>query len=155
MIEREHTSHPEVITAERRRMLRRARPARAHVERRVGRGEGSGDPSGAHGARRDPGGGAARLRSGAETAADTVVEERERGNGAGPTRPERWSGEARAARRGDPRRRRCALAERNVDGPARGPAREGQNELEERVLQGVSASGQKHTGWGRGVNKIH
>jgi hypothetical protein len=36
------------------------------------------------------------LWSEAETAADTVVEERERGNGAGPTRPERWSGEARA-----------------------------------------------------------
>ncbi len=55
------------------------------------------------------------MRSGAETAADTVVEERERGIGAGPTRPERWSGEARAARRGDPRRWRRALAERNVD----------------------------------------
>ncbi len=86
------------------------------------------------------------MRSGAETAAATVVEERERGNGAGPTRPEKWSGKARAARRKDPRRRRRALAERNVDGPARGPAREGKNELEERVLQGVSAASRENTG---------
>jgi hypothetical protein len=84
------------------------------------------------------------LRSGAKTAAGTVVEERERGNGAGPTRPERWSGEARAARRGDPRRRRRALAERNVGGPARGPAREGQDKLEERVLQGSVPRAKTH-----------
>ena len=50
--ERERTSPPEVITVERRRTWRRARPARAHVERRVDRGEGPGDPSGAHGTRR-------------------------------------------------------------------------------------------------------
>ncbi len=90
------------------------------------------------------------MRSGAETTAATVVEERERENGAGPTRPEKWSGEARAARRGDPRRRRRALAERNVDGPARGPAQEGQNKVEERVLQGVSAASQNKLG-GAGV----
>ena len=97
-----------------------------------------------------PGGGAARPRSGAETSAATVVEERERGIRAGPTGPERRSGEARAARRGDPRRRRRALAERSGDGPARGPAREGQIELEERVLQGVSAESQNTLG-GAGV----
>jgi hypothetical protein len=61
-----------------------------------------------------------------------------------------WSGEARAAHRGDPRRRRRALAERSVDGPARGPAREGQNELEEQSLQGVSAASQDTMG-GAGV----
>jgi hypothetical protein len=49
-----------------------------------------------------------------------------------------------------PRRRRRALAERSVDGPARGPAREGQNELEERVLQGISAAGQKRHWVGQG-----
>ena len=47
-------------------------------------------------------------------------------------------------------RLRRALAERNVDGPARGPAREGQNELEEQVLQGVSAESQNTLG-GAGV----
>jgi hypothetical protein len=80
-----------------------------------------------------------------------------RGEGTGePSRshgPERRSGEARTARRGDPRRRRRALAERSEDGPARGPAREGQDELEEQILQGVSAASRKHTGWGRGVSK--
>ncbi len=57
------------------------------------------------------------------------------------------SGEALAARRGEPRRRRRALAERSGDGPARGPARESQDELEEQILQGVSAASRKHTGW--------
>jgi hypothetical protein len=80
-----------------------------------------------------------------------------RGEGSGdPIRahgPDMRSGEARAARRRDPRRRRRALAERSGDGPARGPAREGQIELEGRVLQGVSAVGQKDTGLGGGVSK--
>ncbi len=75
------------------------------------------------------------MRSGAKTATATEVEEREPGIRAGPTGPERRSGEARAACRGDPRRRRRALAERSVDGPARGPAREGQNKLEERTCR--------------------
>jgi len=39
---------------------------------------------------------------------------------------EERSGEARAACRGDPRRRLRAPAERSVGGPARGPAREDQ-----------------------------
>jgi hypothetical protein len=47
-----------------------------------------------------------------------------------------------AARLGGPRRRRRALAERSRDGPARGPAPEGQTEPEEQLLQGVSAEGQ-------------
>jgi hypothetical protein len=96
-----------------------------------------------------------RLQSGAKTATATVVEEREPGIRAGPTGPERRSGEARAACRGDPRRRRRALAERSVDGPACGPAREGRNELEERVLQGVSAAGQKERLGGAGVLARH
>jgi hypothetical protein len=97
-----------------------------------------------------PGGGAARLRSVAKTAADTVAEERERGNGDEPTRPERWSGEARAAQRGDPRRRRRAHAERSVDGPARGPAREGQMSSRNRACTEVSAASQNTLG-GAGV----
>jgi len=52
------------------------------------------------------------------------------------------SGEGRAARRGEHRRRRRALAERSGDGPAGGPAPEGQTEPEEQLLQGVSAEGQ-------------
>ncbi len=70
----------------------------------------------------------------------TVVEEREppgpRGPGGGLARHGPRVGETH-------RRRRRALAERSVDGPARRPAREGQNELEERILQGISAAGQK------------
>ena len=56
-------------------------------------------------------------RSGAETAAATVVEERDRGSGPGP-RAREASGEARAAHRVGPRRRRRALAERGPTGRA-------------------------------------
>ena len=79
-----------------------------------------------------PGGGAARKRSGVKEATATVDE----GGGAGEASrahgAEERSGEARAACRGDPRRRRRAPAERSVDGPARGPAREDQLRDEER-----------------------
>jgi hypothetical protein len=64
----------------------------------------------------------------------------------GATGPGMRSGEARAARRGEPRRRGRALAERSGSGPAR----EGQTEPEVQVLQGISAEGQKKLG-GAGV----
>ena len=62
-----------------------------------------------------PGGGAALSRSGAKTSRPAG-----RRSGPGPAGPGLRSGEARAARRGDPRRRRRALAERSGDGPAAG-----------------------------------
>jgi hypothetical protein len=96
-----------------------------------------------------PGGGAARVRGGAKTTAATVVEGREPGIRAEPTGHEKRSDEARAVCRGDPRRRRRALAERSVDGPAR----EGQNELEERSCKESVQRAKRDTGWGRGVSK--
>jgi hypothetical protein len=84
----------------------------------------------------DPGGGAARGCSGVKAATAAVVEERAGGDPGQDPGPEERSGEARAACRGDPRRRRRAPAERSVDGQARGPAREGQNQLEERSCKG-------------------
>jgi hypothetical protein len=79
-----------------------------------------------------PGGGAARKRSGVKEATATVVEEGGAGEASRAHGAEERSGEARAACRGDPRRRRRAPAERSVDGPARGPAREDQIRHEER-----------------------
>jgi len=79
-----------------------------------------------------PGGGAARGCSGVKAATAAVVEERGAGDPGQDPGSEERSGEARAACRGDPRRRRRAPAERSVDGPARGPAREDQIRHEER-----------------------
>ena len=79
-----------------------------------------------------PGGGAARKRSGVKEATATVVEEGGAGEASRAHGAEGRSGEARAACRGDPRRRRRGIVERSVGGPARGPAREDQNPLEER-----------------------
>ena len=79
-----------------------------------------------------PGGGAARKRSGVKEATATVDEEGEPEKRAGPTGP-RSGAARRGPRAGEiPRRRRRALAERSVDGPARGPAREDQIRHEER-----------------------
>ena len=71
-----------------------------------------------------------------KAATAAVVEERAGGDPGQDPGPEERSGEARAACRGDPRRRRRAPAERSVDGPARGPAREGQSRLEDRSCKG-------------------
>jgi hypothetical protein len=122
------------------------------------------DPSRAHGpdmrsgevraaSRVDPGGGAARLRSGVKAATATVVEEREPRSRARPAGPERRSDEARAACRGDPPAAapRARGAERRRAGPRAGPRRP--NPARGTVLKGVSAEGQKGTGWGRGVSK--
>jgi len=73
-----------------------------------------------------PGGGAARKRSGVKEATATVVEEGGAGEASRAHGAEGRSGEARAACRGDPRRRRRGIVERSVGGPARGPAREDQ-----------------------------
>ena len=79
-----------------------------------------------------PDGGAARKRSGVKEATATVVEEGGAGEASRAHGAEGRSGEARAACRGDPRRRRRGIVERSVGGPARGPAREDQNPHEER-----------------------
>ena len=57
-----------------------------------------------------PGGGAARIRGGAKTTAATVVEARETGDPRRAHGPDMRSGEARAASRVEPRRRRRTLA---------------------------------------------
>jgi hypothetical protein len=65
-----------------------------------------------------------------------VVEERGPEIRAGPTGP-RGGAARRGPRAGEtPRRRRRAIAERSVGRPARGPAREGQNRLEDRSCKG-------------------
>ncbi len=98
----------------------------------------------------NPGGGAARLRSGAKTATATVVEEREPGIRAGPTGPERRSGEALAACHGNPPAAapRARGAERRRAGPRASPRRPEQ--ARGTVLQGISAEGQKRCWVGQG-----
>ena len=89
-----------------------------------------------------PGGGAALSRSGAKTSRPAG-----RRSGPGPAGPGLRSGEARAARRGDPRRRRRALVERSEDGPAAGRPEKAKQERG-RGLPAVSAESQQRVGQG-------
>ncbi len=93
------------------------------------------------------------MRSGAKTAPATVVEEREPGIRAGPTGPEKRSGEARAACRGDPPAAapRARGMERGRTGPRAGPRRPEQ--ARGTVLQGISAEGQKRYWVGQGCQQ--